>query len=468
MPRKRESRPAITSAAIRACRFAGPASAIRLHSPVTKSLHLDGVADGEDVGVARAHLLVDPDPATLADLDPGHRRERGVRADAEREDHEVGRIALAGLRRHGQRLVLGLLEPGDAVVEHDVDAVELEEVRDEPPVLPIERGQDLIGQLDHRHVEPAMNQVLRHLEADEPAADDDRVPGRPHRLEPGVLLHPGEEARPSLDPLTDLPRVRHGPHREDARAGRSRAAADGSTPPRARARACRSDSVVTSPVATSRSCTVLSFAEIPIASQPVRQSTANCSRNTRSFATSRSDSCSITPPTWYGNPQFAYETYGPRSTITISACSSSRRSRAAHDAPPATPPTMITFIVLTSTSKRLAVFRARLAGRFAHPVPGLDEQRYDGPRAARPRVGDFTRVKANAACDAAALQAWSSGVRIAGIAERQPQPPMTGSPSPISFAPRKRNSTVITAALCTASHPFIASRAERAFSPPTK
>ena len=38
VPRKRESRPAITSAAMRPCRFAGPASAMRLHSPVTKSL----------------------------------------------------------------------------------------------------------------------------------------------------------------------------------------------------------------------------------------------------------------------------------------------------------------------------------------------------------------------------------------------------------------------------------------------
>ena len=106
VPRKRESRPAITSAAIRAWRFAGPASAIRLHSPVTKSLHLDGVADGEDVGVAGAHLLVDADPAELADLDPGHLRKRGIGPHAEREDHEVGRIALAGLRRHGERVVL--------------------------------------------------------------------------------------------------------------------------------------------------------------------------------------------------------------------------------------------------------------------------------------------------------------------------------------------------------------------------
>ena len=37
-------------------------------------------------------------------------------------------------------------------------------------------------------------------------------------------------------------------------------------------------------------------------------------------------------------------TYGPRSTISISAFSSSRRRLAAQEAPPATPPTMITFI----------------------------------------------------------------------------------------------------------------------------
>ena len=63
--------------------------------------------------------------------------------------------------------------------------------------------------------------------------------------------------------------------------------------------------MVTWPLATSRNWMVLSSAEIPTTSQPVRQSTAKCSRKTRSFATSRFDSRSITPPTWYGNPQFA-------------------------------------------------------------------------------------------------------------------------------------------------------------------
>ena len=106
VPRKRESRPAITSAAMRPCRFAGPASATRLHSPVTKSLTSIGVADGEDVRVARAHLVVDADAAALADLEPGRLGQRSVRAHAEREDHDVGRIDLAGFREHFERAVL--------------------------------------------------------------------------------------------------------------------------------------------------------------------------------------------------------------------------------------------------------------------------------------------------------------------------------------------------------------------------
>jgi hypothetical protein len=44
--------------------------------------------------------------------------------------------------------------------------------------------------------------------------------------------------------------------------------------------------------------------------------------------------------TWYGSPQLANETCGPRSKIVISAASDSRRARAAALAPPATPPTM--------------------------------------------------------------------------------------------------------------------------------
>ena len=104
------------------------------------------------------------------------------------------------------------------------------------------------------------------------------------------------------------------------------------------------DSVVTAPVATSRSSTVFLSGEIFTASHPVRTSTEKKPRNISGLATSRLDSFGITPPTWYGRPQFAYETYGPRSTIRICAFSSSRRNRAAHDAPPATPPMITTFL----------------------------------------------------------------------------------------------------------------------------
>jgi hypothetical protein len=45
-----------------------------------------------------------------------------------------------------------------------------------------------------------------------------------------------------------------------------------------------------------------------------------------------------------GRPQLAYETYGPRSAMRISTLSSRLSKRAAHNAPPIIPPTMMTFI----------------------------------------------------------------------------------------------------------------------------
>ena len=114
-------------------------------------------------------------------------------------------------------VVLASRESRDAVTDDDVHAVELEEVGDESPVLLVERAEHLIGHLDHGDVEPAMHEVLGHLQADEPAADHHCAHRRPHRLESRVLLHPGEEARAPFDPLADLSRVGHGAHREDAR-----------------------------------------------------------------------------------------------------------------------------------------------------------------------------------------------------------------------------------------------------------
>ena len=63
---------------------------------------------------------------------------------------------------------------------------------------------------------PRVDQVLRRLQPDEAAADHHRAPRRLHELDPGVVVHPGEERCAALDPLADRPHVRHRPHLEDA------------------------------------------------------------------------------------------------------------------------------------------------------------------------------------------------------------------------------------------------------------
>ncbi len=134
--------------------------------------NLDGVADGEDVGVARAHLVVDPDAAELSDLDARRRGERGVGPHPEGEDHEVRRVPGTGLGRDDERSTVCLFETGDPVADHHVHAVQPEEVLHELAVLVVERGEHLVGQLDDGHVEVAIDQVLGRLQPDEPATDD--------------------------------------------------------------------------------------------------------------------------------------------------------------------------------------------------------------------------------------------------------------------------------------------------------
>ena len=82
-----------------------------------------------------------------------------------------------------ERTVRSLLESGHAVIERQMDAVLLHVALDEARHFRIERRQDLVELLDHGHVEPAMDEVLRRLEADEPASDHHRSGLGLHRLE---------------------------------------------------------------------------------------------------------------------------------------------------------------------------------------------------------------------------------------------------------------------------------------------
>ena len=179
-------------------------------------LDLDGVADREDVRIARAHLVVDLDAAALAEGQPGRLRQIGIGTHAERDDHHVGRMNLARLRFDLERVVGRLAEFLDAVAERELDAVHLQMAADEPGVFRIERGHHLVEHLHDRDVEPEMAKVLGGLQPDETSADHDRLLGRTHHLNAGIGVHAGQVGRTLFDPFADRPRVGHGPDLEDA------------------------------------------------------------------------------------------------------------------------------------------------------------------------------------------------------------------------------------------------------------
>ncbi len=159
-------------------------------------------------------MLVDTDSPAFADGEPGRPGQCRVRAHAEREDNDVGRIHLPALCLYLEDAVVPLREGGHAVVERQMDAVPHQVGPDDAGEFPVERGQHLVEQLDERHVEPNVDQVLGHLETDEPAAHHHRPPHGLDRLDAGVVEHPREERRAALHPLADGPCIRHGPHLE--------------------------------------------------------------------------------------------------------------------------------------------------------------------------------------------------------------------------------------------------------------
>ena len=126
-------------------------------------------------------------------------------------------MGLAGTSDNFELAVCRLFEFGHSIIKFQPDAVlghvALHEIRH----LRIERRHDLIEPLDQRHFQPAMNQVLDHLEANEPAADYHRTLRFRHGLVAGVLIHSGWDRRVSFQPFAHVPGVRHGPHGEDSR-----------------------------------------------------------------------------------------------------------------------------------------------------------------------------------------------------------------------------------------------------------
>ena len=177
---------------------------------------------------------------------------------------------------------------------------------------------------------------------------------RLHELDAGVVEHPRQELRAPLDPLADRPRVRHGPDLEDpgqVDAGQRRAD---------RGRPGREHELV---VGLGRHLAGRDVAQVHglllrrDARPPrscVRASIANWLRKT-----ARSPPGGSTPSGSRRRRGRAARSSRTRrtarfSTMRISAFSSSLRRRAAHDAPPATPPTMTTFMICLLFCRYLA------------------------------------------------------------------------------------------------------------------
>ena len=99
-------------------------------------------------------------------------------------------------------------------------------------------------------------------------------------------------------------------------------------------------SVLSSPVATSLTVMVLAAVSTAVTSWPVRAMMRYWAQNCGGDMSTRLSASGIAPERCQGRQQLEKETCGPRSNMMISTLSSRRRSRAAVEAPPATPPTM--------------------------------------------------------------------------------------------------------------------------------
>ncbi len=135
--------------------------------------HFDGVPHREDTRIVGAHAVVDADPAASAQLEARLLGQGDLRADADRQDRQIGVEALASGYLHDEPALLAFLEGFDTHAETQRHPVLDEMVLEVCRHLRIERAHHLRRQLDERHLEAAAHQVLRHLETDEAAADDD-------------------------------------------------------------------------------------------------------------------------------------------------------------------------------------------------------------------------------------------------------------------------------------------------------
>ena len=159
---------------------------------------LDGVANGVDIRVARAHGGIDLDAPAQAELKPRLACERRFGCNSDGEHDEVA-FEDASICEGGKDRVRCFLKTGDVGFEQQLDAVLAEMVVEQRGHICVKNGDDMLAALDDRDLDAAIAQVFGHFEADEAGAHDHGSP-RP----------------PAFDELGDAVRVLDGAKREQA------------------------------------------------------------------------------------------------------------------------------------------------------------------------------------------------------------------------------------------------------------
>ena len=87
---------------------------------------------------------------------PGRLGQSGIRADAEREDHEVGGILLPGFGLDFELAFFHLREAGHSVIEREVNAMPCQMAFGEVRHLAVHGSEDLVEHFDESDIEPKM------------------------------------------------------------------------------------------------------------------------------------------------------------------------------------------------------------------------------------------------------------------------------------------------------------------------
>ncbi len=202
---------------MRPWRLAGPARATSSHSPVTKSR----TSTASPTAKMSGSLVRMCSSTRMPPRSPTSRPAAFARVVSGRTPSARMTMWAVWAAPDSAVTMSGLIRTrckrSHTVIGHDANTVPAQVVTDEAPEFDIKRRQDVTASLEDGDVEAPMDEVLGHLQADEPAADDHSALGWSDGLETRVALHPSQEAGALLDPLPDGSGVRHRANLEDAR-----------------------------------------------------------------------------------------------------------------------------------------------------------------------------------------------------------------------------------------------------------